>query len=113
MFETARQGVFETARQGATDTVRPAATEHWVSPAGRGLIVSTGLRRTRPDDAAPSSGCTIGPMASVNPWEQLSKGIDLPFHPGLVVPELHEVLISVPTPAAVGDVAKAARAAIV
>ena len=52
-------------------------------------------------------------MASVNPWEQLSKGIDLPFNPGLVVPELHEVLISVPTPAAVGDVAKAARAAIV
>ena len=51
-------------------------------------------------------------MASANPWEQLSKGIDLPFHPGIVVPELHEVRLSIPTPPGVGDIAKAARAAI-
>ena len=52
-------------------------------------------------------------MAAANPWEQLSKGIDLPFHPGLTVPELHEVRLDIPLPPAVGDVAKAARAAIV
>jgi Lactate racemase N-terminal domain len=51
-------------------------------------------------------------MARANPWEQLSRGIDLPFHPGIVIPELHEVTISIPIPPAVGDVAKAARAAI-
>ena len=27
----------------------------------------------------------------MNPWEQLLDGVDLPFHPDLVVPELHEV----------------------
>jgi hypothetical protein len=26
-------------------------------------------------------------MASANPWEQLSKGIDLPFNPAITVPE--------------------------
>ncbi len=52
-------------------------------------------------------------MADANPWEQLSKGIDLPFNPRIVVPELHEVTIAVPTPPAVGDVAAAARAAVV
>jgi hypothetical protein len=52
-------------------------------------------------------------MARANPWEQLSKGIDLPFHPAIVIPALHEVAIDIPTPPAVGDVAKSARAAIV
>jgi hypothetical protein len=52
-------------------------------------------------------------MATANPWEQLAKGVDLPFHPDLTVPELHQVQLDIPLPAAVGDVAKAARAAIV
>jgi len=52
-------------------------------------------------------------MAAANPWEQLSKGIDLPFHPDIFVPTLHEVHIDVPSPPAVGDVAKSARAAVV
>ncbi len=51
--------------------------------------------------------------AATNPWEQLSKGIDLPFHPDITVPTLHEVRLDIPTPPAVGDVAKAARAAVV
>ena len=51
--------------------------------------------------------------AAANPWEQLSKGIDLPFHPDIVVPPLHEVRLDIPMPPAVGDVAKAARAAVV
>ncbi len=51
-------------------------------------------------------------MASANPWEQLSKGIDLPFNPAITVPELFEVQLDIPTPPGVGDVAKAARAAI-
>ena len=34
----------------------------------------------------------------VNPWEQLLEGIDLPFHPDLVVPELTEVKLALPTP---------------
>jgi hypothetical protein len=52
-------------------------------------------------------------MATANPWEQLSKGVDLPFHPDLTVPTLHEVQLDIPLPPAVGDVGKTARAAIV
>jgi len=52
-------------------------------------------------------------MATANPWEQLSKGVDLPFHPDLVVPDLYPVSIDIPTPPAIGEVAKAARASIV
>ena len=52
-------------------------------------------------------------MASASPWEQLSKGVDLPFHPEIVVPELHEISLSIPTPPAVADVADAARRAVV
>ncbi|MCU1388518.1 MAG: hypothetical protein JWL72_1856 [Ilumatobacteraceae bacterium] len=51
--------------------------------------------------------------ADVSSWEQLSKGIDLPFHPDIVVPPLHEVRLDIPNPPAVGDVGKAARAAVV
>ncbi len=46
---------------------------------------------------------------AMNPWEQLSAGIDLPFHPDLVVPALHEISLPVPNPAPVADVAKAAH----
>ena len=52
-------------------------------------------------------------MAVANPWEQLSKGVDLPFHPDLTVPALHEVQLDIPLPPAVGDVGKTARAAVV
>jgi hypothetical protein len=51
-------------------------------------------------------------MASANPWEQLSKGIELPFNPGIVVPQLHEVSLAIPSPPTISDVAGAARAAI-
>jgi len=51
-------------------------------------------------------------MASANPWEQLSKGIELPFNPGIVVPQLHEVSLAIPSPQTISDVAGAARAAI-
>ena len=52
-------------------------------------------------------------MASANPWEQLSKGIKLPFNPGIVVPALHEISLSIPSPAVIADVASAARFAVV
>lgn len=51
-------------------------------------------------------------MASANPWEQLSRGIELPFNPGIVVPALHEVSLAIPSPPAINDVAGAARAAV-
>ncbi len=51
-------------------------------------------------------------MASANPWEQLSQGIELPFNPGIVVPKLHEVSLAIPSPPTITDVAGAARAAI-
>jgi hypothetical protein len=51
-------------------------------------------------------------MASANPWEQLSKGIELPFNPGIVVPKLHEVSLAIPSPPTITDVAGAARAAV-
>ena len=51
-------------------------------------------------------------MASANAWEQLSKGIELPFNPGIVVPQLHEVSLAIPSPPTITDVAGAARAAV-
>lgn len=50
---------------------------------------------------------------SQSPWEQLSAGVELPFHPDLVVPELHEVVLPVPDPPAIDDVEAAARAQVV
>src|SRR5688572_20441848 len=49
----------------------------------------------------------------MNPWEQLQDGIDLPFHPDLVVPELHEITLPVPDPDPVPDVEAAARQQVV
>ena len=48
-----------------------------------------------------------------NPWEQLAQGIDLPFHPALEVPPLHEVELPIAHPDPVGDVDEAARSAVV
>ena len=42
-------------------------------------------------------------------WEQLAAGVDLPFDPELVVPELFAYPLDVPSPPAVGDVEGAAR----
>lgn len=45
-------------------------------------------------------------------WEQFDEGIHLPFHPDIVVPELHEVTIDLPSPPAVLDVELAAAVAV-
>ena len=45
-------------------------------------------------------------------WQQLRAGVDLPFHPDLVVPVLHEVRLAVPDPEPVVDVENAARRAV-
>ena len=34
----------------------------------------------------------------MNPWDQLIDGVQLPFHPDLRMPELHEVRFDVPSP---------------
>jgi hypothetical protein len=44
-----------------------------------------------------------------SPWAQLAVGVDLPFHPDLTVPELHEVVLDIPNPISVDDVEEAAR----
>lgn len=49
----------------------------------------------------------------MNPWEQLAVGIDLPFHPDLTVPDLHEVILPIPAPPAIDDVEGVARAQVV
>ncbi len=41
-------------------------------------------------------------------WEQLSVGVELPFDPQLVVPELHEYPLDVPSPPAVADIERGA-----
>ena len=48
-----------------------------------------------------------------SPWEQLARGIDLPFRPDLRVPELFEVELSVPQPSPITDAEATARAAVV
>lgn len=49
----------------------------------------------------------------MSPWEQLVAGVELPFHPDLVVPELHEVRLPIPQPPAIDDVASVAHARVV
>jgi hypothetical protein len=49
----------------------------------------------------------------VNPWEQLLEGVELPFHPDLVVPALTEVALPIPSPVAVADVEAAAHDQVV
>jgi hypothetical protein len=48
----------------------------------------------------------------MDPWEQLQRGIELPFDPRLVVPALHEVSLPVPHPGPVDDVEGTARAQV-
>lgn len=46
-------------------------------------------------------------------WEQLRAGVDLPFHPDIVIPDLTEVTLAMPTTSPVDDVrAEACRAVI-
>jgi len=49
----------------------------------------------------------------MSPWEQLLAGVDLPFHPDLTVPQLHEVRLPIPRPPAVDDVAATAHQRVV
>ena len=46
-------------------------------------------------------------------WQQLVDGVQLPFHPDLTVPDLHEVTLPVPLPEPVADVAAAAHQQVV
>lgn len=49
----------------------------------------------------------------MDPWQQLVSGVELPFHPDLVVPELHEVQLPIPHPVAIEDVAACAHERVV
>ncbi|CAB4564577.1 unannotated protein [freshwater metagenome] len=55
----------------------------------------------------------MGGSANSSGWQQLVDGVDLPFHPDLVVPTLREVRLAIPNPDPVPDVVGAARAAVV
>ena len=46
-------------------------------------------------------------------WAQLRAGVDLPFHPDLTIPRMHEVRLAVPDPEPLVDVEGAARRAVV
>ena len=52
------------------------------------------------------------PEAATNSWEQLSRGIELPFDPNLRIPALHHIALSVPSPDPVIDVYGTAKAAV-
>jgi hypothetical protein len=55
----------------------------------------------------------MGEPANHSGWEQLVEGIQLPFHPDLVVPSLREVRLAIPDPDPVTDVVEAARSEVV
>ncbi|MEN9805045.1 MAG: hypothetical protein RIS41_1892 [Actinomycetota bacterium] len=46
-------------------------------------------------------------------WAQLRAGVDLPFHPDLTIPHLHEVRLDVPDPEPLRDVEDAACRAVI
>ena len=54
----------------------------------------------------------MGGSTNASGWQQLVDGVELPFHPDLVVPTLHEVRLAIPNPEPVADVAEAARTAV-
>lgn len=49
----------------------------------------------------------------MTPWDQLVGGVDLPFHPDLQIPALHQVRLPVPQPPAIADVAAMAHERVV
>ncbi|MEK7424667.1 MAG: lactate racemase domain-containing protein [Actinomycetota bacterium] len=49
----------------------------------------------------------------MDPWQQLLQGIELPFHPDLAVPELHEVSLPVPRPTPIADTSATARERVI
>jgi hypothetical protein len=49
----------------------------------------------------------------MEPWEQLVAGVQLPFHPDLTVPDMHEVQLPIPHPPAIDDVAATAHQRVV
>lgn len=49
----------------------------------------------------------------MNPWDQLLDGVQLPFHPDLAVPDLHEVHLDVPSPQPIADVEATAHRRVV
>jgi hypothetical protein len=49
----------------------------------------------------------------MSPWDQLIDGVELPFDPNLVVPQMYAVELPIPEPPSVCDVAAAAHANVV
>jgi hypothetical protein len=49
----------------------------------------------------------------MNPWDQLIEGVELPFHPDLVIPPMFTVELPIPEPTPVGDVEQAAHQSVV
>ena len=49
----------------------------------------------------------------MNPWDQLLEGVDLPFHPDLVVPPMFAVELPIPEPPPIADVERAAHDSVV
>ncbi|MEY3619216.1 MAG: hypothetical protein RL726_1914, partial [Actinomycetota bacterium] len=47
----------------------------------------------------------MGGSTNASGWQQLVDGVELPFHPDLVVPTLREVRLAIPNPEPVADVA--------
>ncbi len=46
-------------------------------------------------------------------WEQVQRGVELPFDPRITIPQLHEIQLDVPSPDPVADVEATTRAAVV
>lgn len=59
------------------------------------------------------AGGTVENVAGTGNWDQLMRGIRLPIPPEVVAPELHEITLPVPRPAAVADVEAAVHDAVV
>lgn len=56
---------------------------------------------------------TVPHMTAHDPWQQLLDGVELPFHPDLRVPTLHEVRLPTPRPEPVADVERTAHERLV
>ena len=46
-------------------------------------------------------------------WEQVQRGVELPFDPRITIPQLHEIQLDVPSPDPVADVEATTRAAVI
>ncbi len=106
---------------GATDAVirlRSTSTRDGVTTTVEAIVAVPAAGQRRRTNASPSTRpgwSTDWRSLRVDGvgWEQVQRGVELPFDPRITIPQLHEIQLDVPSPDPVADVEATTRAAVV